>query len=85
MTDPAELLAADLRVSLSIVVGEVEVPARALLELAPGQVLGLAAPVGGPVELRAGGQIVARGELVTVDGHLGVRVIDVLSPPPAAC
>ena len=85
MTAPADLLAADLRVSLSIVVGEVELSARALLELAPGQVLTTAIAVGGPVELVAAGRTVARGELVVVDGDLGVRVIDVLSPPPATC
>jgi len=83
MTDPRELFVDDLRVPLTIVAGEIEVSARALLELAPGQVLTLPGPVGGAVELRAGGRVIGRGELVVVDGDLGVRVIDVLSPPPA--
>jgi type III secretion system YscQ/HrcQ family protein len=83
MTDPRELFVDDLRVPLTIVAGEIEVSARQLLGLAPGQVLALPGPVGGPVELRAGGRVVARGELVVVDGDLGVRVIDVLSAPPA--
>ncbi len=83
MTDPRELFLDDVRVPLTIVAGEVELSARELLGLAPGQVLTLPAPVGGPVELRAGGRVIGRGELVVVDGDLGVRVIDVLSPPPA--
>ena len=78
-------LADDLRVRLSIVIGEVELSARALLALGPGQVLTAGAPVGAAVELRAGGRAVARGELVSVDGEVGVRITDVLSGAPAAC
>lgn len=83
--DPAQLLAADLPVALTVVVGEVELPAAAVLALAPGQTVALGRPVGGPVELRAGGRVVGRGELVVVDGDLGVRLLDVLSSPAPAC
>ncbi|MEZ4404557.1 MAG: FliM/FliN family flagellar motor switch protein [Kofleriaceae bacterium] len=85
MPDPLDLLSQDLRVPLAVVVGEVEVSARQLLELGPGQVITLAGPVGGPVELRAGARLIGRGELVVVDGDLGVRVTEVLSPPSGAC
>jgi len=32
-------------------------------------------PLHGPVDLTVGGRVVARGELVDVDGELGVRVL----------
>lgn len=83
--DPDQRLADDLRISLTIVVGEVELPVRELLALAPGQTVSLGRPVGGAVELRAGGRLVGRGELVVVDGDLGVRLIEVLSTTPSAC
>ena len=84
LDDSGGALADDLRVRLSIVIGEVELSARALLALGPGQVLTTGAPVGTTVELRAGGRAVARGELVSVDGEVGVRITDVLSAAPAA-
>lgn len=83
MIDPAELFAADATVELTVALGDVRLSARALLELEAGAVLPTGAAVGAPVELRAGDRVVARGELVVVDGAIGVRVHDVLSTPPA--
>jgi flagellar motor switch/type III secretory pathway protein FliN len=37
----------------------------------------LGRPLGGPVELRAGGRLLARGELCDVEGEVGVRVTEV--------
>ena len=70
-------LADDLTVPLTLVVADVAVSARQLLELTAGQVLATGRPVGTQVELRAGARTVARGELVTIDGALGVRVTEV--------
>lgn len=44
----------------------------------PGEVIPLPAPVGGPVTVFAGGRAVARGELVDVEGMVGVRVTEAL-------
>lgn len=44
----------------------------------PGEVIALPAALGEPVLVRAGGRAVARGELVDVDGQVGVRVTEVL-------
>lgn len=76
-------LARDLSIPLAIVAGDVSLSARALLELAPGQVLPLGRRVGTAVEVRAGERCLARGELVTVDGELGVRVTELVDPAPA--
>lgn len=77
---PDPTLADDLAIPLTVVAGEVAVSARALLELAPGAVLSLGRPLGGAVELRAGARAIARGELVELDGALGVRVTEVHEP-----
>lgn len=44
----------------------------------PGEVVPFATPVGAAVLVRAGGRPVARGELVDVEGSVGVRVTEVL-------
>lgn len=77
-------LADDLSIPLTVVAGEVAVSARALLELAPGAVLPLGRPLTGAVELWAGRRRVGRGELVEVDGALGVRVAELFDEDPRA-
>ena len=49
--------------------------ARELVELSPGAVLPLGRPLAGPVELVVGGKVVAIGELVDIEGELGVRLV----------
>jgi type III secretion system YscQ/HrcQ family protein len=72
-----ELLADDVTVEVAVAAGAVSLSARQVLELAPGQVLALGRPLGGPVELLVGRRIIGRGELVDVDGELGVRILAV--------
>ena len=74
-----EAIADDVTVELACQLGTVTMTARQVLELAPGRVLDLARPLGGPVDLVAGGKIIGRGELVDVDGELGVRVTSLAS------
>jgi type III secretion protein Q len=73
----SDTLAEDAAVEVSACAGSVTLSVRELIELAPGQVLAMGRPVGGAVELRVGRQVVGRGELVDVDGELGVRVLSV--------
>ncbi len=67
--------------TLEVELCRVELPLAELARLAPGAVLPLAIDRRGRVTLRAGEQAVARGELVEVDGALGVRV-EVLEVDP---
>jgi len=70
-----ETLADDAMLDVAVAIGDLRMSMRALLELGPGQVLELGKPVGTSVELRLGSRVVARGELVDVDGEVGVRVL----------
>lgn len=82
-----ETLGDDATLDVAVAVGDLRLSVRALLELSPGQVLELGKPLGSQVELRVGSRVVARGELVDVDGGVGVRVlaIEPLSSGPPAC
>jgi hypothetical protein len=68
-------VAEDVTVEVACQVGAVQLTARRVLELTPGQVLPLDRPLGGPVELVVGSRVIGTGELVDVDGELGIRVL----------
>lgn len=65
-------------------IGRTTLRADEVLGLGPGSVLGFSPPRGGQVILRVGDQRWAEGELVTVDGQLGVRLTVLARPPGAA-
>ena len=65
----------DAHVELTVTVGTVRLSLRELAELAVGSIIPLGRPLAGPFELRAEGNVIGGGELVNVDGELGVRVI----------
>lgn len=50
------------------------VPLATLSALAPGEILETGTPVGHDVLLRAGDEVLAEGELVSVDGEIGVKI-----------
>jgi len=65
----------DAHLELTVQLGTTRMSLRALSELAVGQVISLGRPLAGPFEVRAGGRLVGQGELVDVDGELGVRIV----------
>lgn len=71
-----------LEVELNALVrfGSREVELKDLLELGSGDVLELDRQIGDPVDLIVGDKIVARGEVVLVDGNFGLRVTEVAEP-----
>jgi len=69
-----------LPVRLVFVAGETEIALRDLQALAPGYVFDLRQPVDRHVEVRANGRAIATGELVEIDGRVGVRLLDCRLP-----
>lgn len=65
----------DVTAELTVTLGSVALSLRQLTELSVGQVLSLGRPLAGPFELHLGGKSIGRGELVDVEGSLGVRVV----------
>ncbi len=66
---------AEAPVVVRVEVASVTLAARAWAALQPGDVVSLGRPLGDPVVLRVAGREIARGDLVDVDGELGVRIV----------
>jgi flagellar motor switch/type III secretory pathway protein FliN len=71
-------LALDAPLVVRIEVGSVTLTARDWAELRPGDVLETGLRLSEPAVLRVAGREVARGELVSVDGELGVRIREII-------
>ncbi|WP_315124610.1 type III secretion system cytoplasmic ring protein SctQ [Comamonas antarctica] len=78
LQDAADLLAIPVRLSFDL--GEITLTLAELRALQPGQAIRLGHPVAGAVRVRANGALVGEGELVEIDGHLGVALRR-LAPP----
>ncbi len=70
----------DAPVVVRVELGSVSLPAREWAELQPGDVLRTGQRLGELATLRVAGRVVASGELVNVEGELGVRIQHLLRP-----
>ena len=75
---PDDAVLAELAVDLTCQLATIRMTAKDVLALGPGAVLPLGRPVGAKVELASGSQVVARGELVDVEGEMGVRILEMV-------
>lgn len=71
-------LAADIPVELHVVIGEKRMSLAEILALQKGSILELGKGLDPVVDLMVQDKVVARGELVEVDGRLGVRLLHVI-------
>jgi flagellar motor switch protein FliN/FliY len=67
----------DVQLGVSMRFGARQLLLREVLELSPGAVVELDRRVQEPVDLLLDGKLVARGEVVIIDGNYGLRVTDV--------
>ncbi len=74
MSEELLKVAPDIPVNLVAVIGKVNTSVAELIELRQGYVVDLKRPPAETVDLVANGKLVARGELVEIDGRLGVRI-----------
>jgi flagellar motor switch/type III secretory pathway protein FliN len=65
----------DAHVELTVGLATSQLSLRQVLALSVGHVVPLGRPLAGPFEIRAAGNLVGKGELVDVDGELGVRIV----------
>lgn len=70
----------DVELEASLRFGSREMPLNEILDLGPGDVVPLDRRVADPVDLIVGDKIVARGEVVLVNGNFGLRVTEVAEP-----
>ncbi len=78
---PANLnLLLDIELDASLRFGQREMMLRDILDLRPGSVVELDRQIQEPAELLVAGRVVARGEVVIVDGNYGLRITDIEQP-----
>ncbi len=77
---PGLELLLDVELETSLRFGTREMPLGEILNLGPGDVVELDRHVADPVDLIVGDKIVARGEVVLVNGNFGLRVTEVAAP-----
>jgi flagellar motor switch protein FliN/FliY len=76
-------LVMDVELDLTLCFGRRQMPLRDILHLGPGSVVELDREVQEPVDLLLGDKVVARGEVVIVDGNYGLRITEVCHPGSA--
>lgn len=81
---PAERLSAvyDVPVQLAAVLGKTSMPVSQLLRLGRGAVVALDRKVGEPVEIFVNNRLVARGEVMIVEDHLGITMTEIIKGEP---
>jgi hypothetical protein len=67
----------DAHLEVTVQLGTTRLTLRQLGELAIGQIVPLGRPLAGPYEVHAAGRMVGQGELVDIDGELGVRIVSI--------
>jgi flagellar motor switch protein FliN/FliY len=78
--DPKLELLMDVELDVTLRFGERQMPLRDILDLSAGSVVELSQYVQDPVDLMVGEKVIARGEVVVVDGSYGLRVTQIVSP-----
>jgi flagellar motor switch protein FliN len=68
----------DMKLPLSVSFGSAQLPLKDVLKLTIGASVELNRVTGDPVEMIVNDRVIARGEMVVVDGNYGVRVKQIL-------
>ncbi|MEL7486972.1 MAG: flagellar motor switch protein FliN [Pseudomonadota bacterium] len=69
----------DVPVTVSAVLGKTRIDVASLMRLGDGAVIELDRKVGEPIDLYVNDRLIARGELVMVDGSLGVTMTEIIA------
>ena len=69
----------DVQLPVSIRFGETEMVLEEIVKLGVGSVIELNSGMDQPVDLVVNNRILARGEVVTVDGFYGIRITEITS------
>lgn len=89
---PAEVPAAqrnidllmDVTLQVTVELGRTRKQIRDVLAMGPGLVIELEKLAGEPVDVLVNGKLIARGEVVVIEEHFGVRITDIITPAERA-
>lgn len=76
---PNYRLLADIPLRLSVEVGSTALRLQELMELVEGSIVELDRQAHEMLDIMVNGTLVAKGEVVTVDGRFGIRVVDIVA------
>ena len=68
----------DVGVQVTVELGGCQMPMREVLHLAPGSVVQLDKAADGPVDLYVNGKLFGRGEVIVVEGRIGIKITEVV-------
>lgn len=68
----------DIPVQVTVELGRTQMTLRDVLDLQEGSIIELDRLAGEPLDLKVGGQTIAQGEVVAVDGYYGLRITNVI-------
>jgi len=77
-TNPLELVM-EVELPVSVSFGRAELPLRDVLKLTTGSIVELNRGLTDPVEIIVNNCVIARGEVVVIDGNYGVRIQEIVS------
>jgi flagellar motor switch protein FliN len=77
-SNPFELLY-DVELPVSVSFGRAHLPVKEVLKLASGSIVELNRGIAEPVEIIVNNCVIARGEVVVVEGNYGVRILEIIS------
>lgn len=69
----------DVNLDVSVELGQIQLPLGKVLQLTKGSVLELDKLAGEPVDILVNGHRIAQGEVVVIDEHFGVRIVNLVS------
>ncbi|MBI4875834.1 MAG: flagellar motor switch protein FliN [Acidobacteria bacterium] len=77
---PVGDLLLDIELPVSVSFGRAKLPLKDVLRLSLNSLIELDRRLDDPVEVLVDDRVIARGEVVSVDGNYGVRILEVVKP-----
>ena len=77
----AEALLGDVPVNVAVELGRVQLTADEVIRLSTGHIMELGRSPAEPVDLVVNGRLLAKGELVEIEGSLGVKILSLVKDP----
>jgi flagellar motor switch protein FliN/FliY len=72
----------DVPIKLSVELGSCHMPMKDLLQLSVGSVVKLDKVADAPVDIYVNQKLVARGEVVVVEGRFGIKITEIIGSHP---
>jgi flagellar motor switch protein FliN/FliY len=72
-------LVLDVEVQVEVGLGNAALTVEEFLEMGRGSIVELDTPVDAPIELKVRGKLIARGQLVSINGSYGMRIVEMVN------